>query len=248
MSLSLPIRSEQSRAVRRTASAALLTGAVAVAGCASSLPPVAYEQLPSATLLRPVKNSEEPFQYRSAMADLRGYSKLAIDPVTIYSGPDAQFGSVSQEDRQIVADYMGRTFIEVLGKRYRIVAAPQPGAARLHLTLTGLKTSTPVLSTVSHIVPFGLVANGVRKAEGDDGTFYGSVSYAAELFDASTGDLLRAYVMKETAGALDVTASVGTLDAARSGVRIGAQRLQDELSKDGMPEAAPQPARAEAKS
>ena len=246
MNLSLPMRSAQPRVVWHTASAALLMGAVMVAGCASSTPPVAYQQLPSAPLLRPVKNSEEPFQYRSATADLRGYSKLVIDPVTIYGGPDAQFASVSQEDRQIVADYMRRTFIEVLGKRYRIVAAPEPGAARLHLTLTGLETSTPVLSTISHVLPLGVVANGVRKADGDNGTFFGSVSYAAELFDASTGDLLRAYVTKQTAGALDVTASVGSLDAARSGVRIGARQLRDELTKDAMPGAVPQPARAEA--
>jgi hypothetical protein len=246
MNLSLPIRSAQSRVVWRTASAALLIGAVTVAGCASSTPPVAYQQLPSAPLLRRVKDSAEPFQYRSVTADLRGYSKLVVDPVTIYGGPDAQFGSVSQEDRQIVADYMRRTFIEVLGKRYRIVAAPEPGAARLHLTLTGLETSTPVLSTVSHVVPLGLVANGVLEAKGDNGTFFGSVSYAAELFDASTGDLLRAYVRKETPGALDVTASVGTLDAARSGVRMGARQLRDELTRDGMPAAMPQPARAEA--
>jgi hypothetical protein len=240
------IRSAPSRVVCRTASAALLIGALMVAGCASSTP-VAYQQLPSAAQLRPVKNSDEPFQYRSATADLRRYSKLVVDQATIYDGPDGQFGSVSREDRQIIADYLRREFIRVLGERYQIVAAPEPGAARLHLTLTGLETSTPVLSTITHVVPFGLVANGARQATDRNGTFFGSVSYAAELSDATTGELLYAYVTKQTPDALDVTASLGTLDAARTGVRIGARHLLDELANDGMPGAVFQSARAEAK-
>ena len=239
------IRFSRSRVVWGTASAVLLTGSLTVTGCQSSAP-VAYQALPSASLLRPVKNSDEPFQYRSATADLHQYSKFVIDPVTIYDGPDAQFGSVSANDRQIVADYMRQEFIKVLDKRYQIVAASEPGAARLHLTLTGLKASTPVLSTISHLAPAGLVTNGVLEAAGNNGTFFGSVSYAAEMLDASTGDLLWAYVTKHAPDALDVTASLGSLDAAGTGVRIGARRLEDELTKDGMRGAVPQPAHAEA--
>lgn len=233
MCLCPPLRSARSRALRRTAAAALLIGVLTVAGCASSTP-VAYQQLPSASLLSPVKDSEKPFQYRSATADFRRYSKLVIDPVTIYNGADAQFGSVSQEDRQIVADYMGREFITTLGERYRIVAAPEPGAARLHLTLTGLETSRPVLSTITHVMPAALAINGLRQAAGGNGTFFGSVSYAAQLSDASTGELLRAYVTKQTPDALDVTAGFGTLEAAKTGVRVGARHLRDELTTDGM--------------
>lgn len=244
MYLSPPFRSARFRVIGRSALSVLLIGSLTVAGCASTTP-VAYHDLPSGSLLRPVKNHDEPFQYRSATAPLQGYSTLVIDAVTIYSGSDAQFGSVSPEDRRVVADYMRQQFVEVLGKQYRIAAAPGPGVARLHLTLTGLKTSTPVLSTVSHVLPIGLVANGVSEAAGGKGTFYGSVSYATELYDASTGKLLCAYVTKQAPGALNVTASVGTLDAARTGVRIGARQLRDELAKDGMVATVPQQTRAE---
>jgi hypothetical protein len=58
------------------------------------------------------------------------------------------------------------------------------------------------------------------------------------LSDAATADLLYAYVTKQTPDALDVTASVGYLDAAREGVRIGARHLRNELSKGLATEAA----------
>jgi hypothetical protein len=240
---SFPIRSARSRIVQATVSAAL-AGTLTVTGCASSVP-VAYQALPSAPLLHSVNDSEEPFQYHSAAADLRHYSALIIDPVTIYSGPDAQFGTVSQKDRQTVADYMQREFVNVLGERYRIVAAPEAGAIRLHLTLTGLETSKPALSTVSHLAPVGLVFNAANEAAGRNGSFFGSVSYAADLSDASTGELLRAYVTKQTADALDVTAGLGTLRAAETGVRIGARHLSDQLAQDGMSGAVVQTARAQ---
>jgi hypothetical protein len=244
MYLPPPFRSARCRFLGRSALSALLIGSLTVAGCAST-PPVAYHDLASGSLLRPVKSHDEPFQYRSATAPLLRYSTLVIDPVTIYGGSDAQFGSVSQKDRRVVADYMRQQFVEVLGKQYRIVTAPAPGAARLHVTLTGLETSTPVLSTVSHVLPIGLVANGVSEAAGGKGTFYGSVSYATELYDASTGKLLCAYVTKQAPGALNVSASVGTLDAARAGVRIGARQLRDELAKEGMVATVPQETRAQ---
>lgn len=209
--------------------AASMTGiALAFAGC--DAPPVAHQGLSSARELQPANDNEEPLQYRSAGADLARYSQLLIDPVTIYAGADAQFGSVSEDDRKSIAQYMQQTFAETLGRRYQLAAAPDADALRLHLTLTGVETSTPVISTIAHLAPVGLVINTGLQATNRNGTFFGAVSYAAELSDAATGTLLYAYVTRQTPDALDVTASFGSLAAAREGVRIGAAHLLNQLS------------------
>jgi hypothetical protein len=71
----------------------------------------------------------------------------------------------------------------------------------------------------------------------------GYPSYAAELSDASTGKLRYAYITRQTPDALDVTASFGSLAAAREGVRIGTTHLRDQLTKKGCaPPVAPVPA------
>lgn len=203
-----------------------------MAGCSSSTP-VAYQGLASAQQLHPVKDDEKPFQYRNPTVHWASYTKILIDPVTIYDGQDAQFGSVSTEDRQIIADYMKTTVTEVLGKKFHIAQAADPTAVRLHLTLTGIEKSTPVLSTISHLAPVGIVINGGLQAAGSNGTMFGTVSYAVEISDSVTGTLLDAYVTKQTPDALDVTASIGYLDAAKEGVRIGAEHLQEDLAKTG---------------
>lgn len=195
-----------------TSSSIIIIISLALAGCASSTP-VAYKGLSSAGQLQPVKDDDAPFQYRSPTADPRSFSKILIDPVSIYIGEDAQFGSVSQEDRKIIADYMQQKFAERLRSNYRIVERPEAGTMRLHLTLTGIETSTPVISTLSHITPIGLAVNTGLQASNRNGTFFGSVSYAAELSDASTGNLLYAYVTRQTPDALNATASFGYLDS-----------------------------------
>jgi hypothetical protein len=202
-----------------------------IAGCASVSPP-GYRELAFARQLQPTGANEVPFQFRHPSADLRRFSKLVIDAVTIYDGADAQFAGVSPEDRKIIADYMQQTFAEVLGERRRIVRTQEPGAARIRLTLTGIEGNTPILATVIRLIPIGLAINAGAQVAGREGTFLGSVSYAVEVSDASTGDLVYAYVTRQAPAALDITSSVGFLDAAKTGVRVGARRLRDELLAD----------------
>ena len=105
-----------------------------------------------------------------------------------------------------------------------------PGTLRARLTLTGAEASTPVLSTVSHVLPVGLVVNAGAQATGGRGTFSGWVSYAVEIEDAHTGTLLYAHVANRSANALDITANFGPLDAAKAGVRSAADKLDKELA------------------
>jgi hypothetical protein len=202
-----------------------------LAGCTSVSPP-AYRGLASAPQLQPTGVRDVPFQFHHSSVDLRAFSKLVIDPVTIYDGADAQFAGVSPEDRKVIADYMQQTFAEVLGEKRRIVRTQEPGAARVRLTLTGIEGNTPVLSTVTRLIPIGLAINAGAQVAGRDGAFLGSVSYAVEVFDASTGDLVYAHVARQAPVALDITSSVRFLDAAKTGVRVGARCLRDELFAD----------------
>ena len=50
------------------------------------------------------------------------------------------------------------------------------------------------------------------------------------IWNAATNRLLMAYIANESADALDVTASLGYLDAARAGVRRGARDLRTTLA------------------
>ena len=84
-----------------------------------------------------------------------------------------------------MAHYMQVQFAEALGKHFKITDSPSPETLRVH-----------------HIAPVGLLVNSGLEVSGNKGTFFGSVSYAVELYDGMTGELLYASISKETAHAL----------------------------------------------
>lgn len=202
--------------------------ALSVTACATTPPP--SQALSSSAYLRPTSDKMRPYAYRRPDANFAAYSRVIIPPTMIYAGPDAQFGKMSATDKQALASYMHQEFSKVLGRRLQPVAQAGPGTLRARLTLTGAEASTPVLSTVSHVFPGGLVVNAGAQAIGGRGTFSGWVSYAVEIEDAETGSLLYAHVASRSANALDITANFRGLDAARAGVRSAADQLGNELA------------------
>jgi hypothetical protein len=210
----------------RTASGAFL---LALAACSSE--PTPRAELASAAELTPEAGNASELRYRNPNADLKKYNKFMIDPVSVYSGPDATFGDTSGADRQAIADFMETEFKRVLGQRYQIVTTPGPDVARVHLSLAGLEMTRPALATVTHIAPVGLVMNVGKSAAGSPGSFMGSVTFAAEIYDARTNELLGAAVTKRSPNAMDLGSMFTGLDAAKAGVTDGADALLAAVDK-----------------
>lgn len=200
------------------------------AGCAGTRP-LAYRDLSSSSQLRPNtedKSGRVPYSY-SESVDWHQYSKVIVDPVVVYHGADAQFKTVSDTDKQALAQYMQQQFAAELSERFHIVKDPSPNALRVQLTLTGAKTSTQFVSTFTHFDLAGGPYNAIQGARGKEGMMMGSVSYAVEIYDASTNRLLNAYVEKQYPNAMNVKATFGSLSAAKTGIRKGAGELVARL-------------------
>lgn len=209
---------------------AVLTFAFLLAGCAGN-PPVRYAAIDSASQLQPnTGETSDRIPYRYAtQVDWKKYTGIIIDPVTIYQGADNQFGDLPQEDQQALASYMQTTFNDVLRNRFNVVSAPAPATLRLKLTLTGADTTTPVAGTVTKFDLAGGPYNIVQSIRGKEGMLSGSVNYAVEIYDAPTNRLLNAYVAKQYPNAMNVSASIGALSAAKVGIEKAAEELAEQL-------------------
>lgn len=73
--------------------------------------------------------------------------------------------------------------------------------------------------------------NTVQTVRDKQGMLSGSVSYAVEIYDSTSDHLLRAYVSKQYPAAANVFESFGKLDAARAGLRKGADDLLVQLGR-----------------
>lgn len=193
--------------------------------------PVAFSRLASAPGLAANSagdTARQPFRTRE-MPDWTAYTSIIIDPVTVYRGPDAQFGDMKDADKTELAQYMQRRFSAALGQRFTLVDRPAPGTLRLRLTLTGASGNTPVLAPLSRIDLSGGLYNLVQTARGREGSFTGAVTYAVEVYDAGSGQLLGAWVAHQYPTPFNIPATFGSLAAARTGIDKGSEALLAEV-------------------
>lgn len=208
----------------RTASLAALV--VALAAC-STTQPIPYTGVGASSQMR--LNTHDttgrmPYEYKTA-ADWRKYSSFTVDTVDVYRGIDNQFEDMSEDDKAYLARFMQDEFTDKLGKRFRSTTTPGPDTLRIKLTLAGAKTNTAVLSTLSRFDLMGGPYNAVQAIRGREGAMTGSVSFAVEIFDASTNALLGAYVAKQYPNAWNLGAGMGSLSASKAGIESGADQL-----------------------
>jgi hypothetical protein len=194
--------------------------------------PTPYSGLSSASYLKPNTDgpAKIPYAY-TTQVNWQNYSKVIIDPVTIYQGADNQFGSMSQSDQQDLADYMQKKFTEKLSEHFSVVSTPDANTLHIKLTLTGAVKSTPLLSTALHLDMAGNLYNAVQLVRGGPAIMTGSVMYSVEIYDAQSSQLLEAYVTKQYPNSENILASFGSLGAAKVGIDKGANALLNQLGE-----------------
>lgn len=217
--------------MKASSKVAVMAACVALAACAGTRP-VRYAQLDSSAQLQPNANDQSgrvPYDYSSG-ADWQKYTSAIVDPVVIYNGQDNQFEKVSDESKQELAEYMRTQFADALKTKFAVVGDPDARTLRVKLTLTGAKPTTQFVGTVTKFDLAGGPYNMVQSIRGKEGLMSGSVSYAVEIYDASTNQLLSAYVAKQYPNAMNITATFGSLSASKTGIKKGAQDLIARLN------------------
>ncbi|KAF1021244.1 MAG: hypothetical protein GAK30_02007 [Paracidovorax wautersii] len=209
----------------------ILTAAtLLLAGCAATQPQP-YAGVQSSPQLRANTGDDAdkiPYAYAPPVR-WANYKAVWIEPVAVYAGADNQFDGLSDAEKTELARDMQSAFEKSLRARFQIVNAPTPGALRLRLTLTGAKTNTAVVSTVTRFDLAGGPINIVQGIRGKEGVFIGSVNYSAEVFDATDNRLLKAFIAKQYPNAMNVGATVGRLAAAKTGIDKGAEDMLKQL-------------------
>ncbi|PTW52905.1 uncharacterized protein DUF3313 [Breoghania corrubedonensis] len=212
---------------------ALMICTAALGGCASS-PVHLYQGIASSAQMSVNSNDRSqktPFAFAGDMRKLASYSSVTLEPIEIYRGPDNQFDNLSSSQIQELSAYAGRAFSKALSKHGILADQASSTALRLRIVLTGAHLSVPVLGTVSKVTPVGFALNGVKAVAGKEGRFTGDVTYVAEFRDGTSGELLWAYVSKQFPSAVDVGASIRQLDAAKTGIRLGADSLAKNIAQ-----------------
>lgn len=162
------------------------------------------------------------------------YQNFILEPVSVYDGEDSDFGSIPEEDKAIMADYMKEEFIEAFeGSQFKIVQNPAPATLRVKFTLIGLTRSVPVVQGLNYVAwPVGTGIQMAKGALGKSGTFMGNATFVAEFTDSVTGDVVASLVTKQSANALNFSAAFGgKYNSAKSGIRDFMQTMRQRADE-----------------
>ena len=128
------------------------------------------------------------------------YTKMLLDPVTIWRGDESKMKGLSQEALQNLADHFYSLLYLNLKEDYEMVQKPDSNTLRLQVAITKVEESMVVLDVVSSIVPQARVLSTVKGLATGKPAFVGEASIEAKLSDAQTGKLLAAVVDRRVGG------------------------------------------------
>jgi hypothetical protein len=149
------------------------------------------------SLLEVGGKEQSGLRYINPAVNWSQYNKILIDPVTFWAGDKTK---ISASDQQMLVNYFFQQMKEQLGKKFKLANQPGQGIMKLDVAMTDVETATPVLRSISMIVPQAhMVANLKYLATGTM-PFVGSAQAEAKLTDSVSGTVLALAVDKRIGG------------------------------------------------
>jgi hypothetical protein len=124
------------------------------------------------------------------------YNSIIVEPVQFWSSGD----TVPAADREVLASYFYNALRENLQKNFILTDKPGKGVMKLQVAITDATSATPILRSVSVIVPQARVLNTAQSLATGSYAFVGSAQAEGQITDSLTGERLAAAVDKREGG------------------------------------------------
>ena len=176
-----------------------------ISGCASTYQARSVETsgfLDDYTMLKEGSGSQPLLVYINPDANkiCKKYTKLLLEPVSIWDKSESSLEGVSEEDRQMLTDYLYDSLKEALAKDYELVDRAGPGVLRVRAALTEAEGSWVVLDTITSIVPMALAVSVLKQLAVGTASVVADASLELELEDSMSQMTLAAMVDRRAGG------------------------------------------------
>jgi hypothetical protein len=154
--------------------------------------------------LAPGTSEQMGLRYINPNVQWSQYTRVMINPVAFY-GPEAS--KMSAADQQALTNYFYTALVQKIGAKFPIVDEPGPGVIKLQFAMVDASGATPVLRTVSMIVPQARVLGSLKYLATDSYPFVGGAQAEMLATDSVTGNVLAAAVDHRIGGGAVSTAA-----------------------------------------
>ena len=178
--------------------------------------------------LQPGTKDQMLMVYFNPNADWRKYGKVMIEPVTVGIGPDKH---LSEQDQDMLGSYYHNVLEQDLSKNFTVVQQPGPDVMTVRVALSDATTATPVLRTISVVIPQARILNAGKNMATGTYAFVGSAQSEGEILDSTTRERLAAAVDQRSGGLSIKNAGVWEWGDAEHAMDFWAQRLAERLTE-----------------
>ena len=178
-----------------------------------------------------VPGQQAMLAYINANGNFASYSKIIIAPVTYWADPNS---TLPANEQQILCNYLYSVLQTTLSKNFNVVMDPAPGTLRFAAALSDATSATPVLRTVSVVVPQAHALNLIKYGLTGTYAFVGSATGEAKLTDSMSGQLLAAWSDQRFGTAAVKNATVWQWGDADNAINFWANGLDQRLVASGV--------------
>jgi Protein of unknown function (DUF3313) len=180
--------------------------------------------------LTPTNNKELALlRYIDPNAPWGTYTKVRLEPVTFWGDETSQ---ISPDVQEQLSDYAYTKIREdLIEKGFQIVNHGGRGVVVVRAALTDATSATPVLRTISVVVPTARLVSAATNVVSGQYAFTGGIQSEGEILDSRTGRRVAAWVDKRTGGASIQNADVWKWGDAEKVIDFWANNLATRLSQ-----------------
>ncbi|QSA97851.1 DUF3313 domain-containing protein [Methylococcus sp. EFPC2] len=166
-------------------------------------------------------------RYVNPAAKWSQYHKVLIAPVTFWGGEEAK---IPQSDQQTLVNYFQQTLREQVGKKLQVVDQPGPGVLTLTVALTDAESATPVLRSISMIVPQAHMLSNLKYLATGTFPFVGGAQVEGKITDSVSGQVLAAGVDKRLGGGSFTTGFQWQWGDVENAMNFWSEQVANKLS------------------
>jgi hypothetical protein len=157
--------------------------------------------------LTPTNNPNQVLdRYIDPTAPWGTYTAIRLEPVSFWAGPNS---TVSLPTQHMLCDYAYQKIAAALtAKGVRLTETSGPGVLVVRAALTDATSATPILRTVSVVVPQARLLSAASSLVTGQYAFTGSIQTEGEVLDSTSGKQVAAWVDKRFGGASIKNANV----------------------------------------
>lgn len=166
-------------------------------------------------------------RYLNPAARWGTYKKAIIAPVEFWGADNTK---IPPSDQKALVDYFTQQLNQELGKKFEIVNTAGPGVLKIAVAMTDAEAATPVLRSVSMIIPQAHMVSNLKYLATGSFPFVGAAQAEGKVSDSATGQVLAAFVDKQIGGGALTAGFQWQWGDAENAITDWSKRLADKLA------------------